>query len=158
MFQFSILKTCFDLETNFDLVSHCANFGTWFKIHLAFRLNWYLVYIIFFSYPMTFFLKIRKFRLFRFLTLTLKTCLDLDKFWPRPTLCEIWYMIHPTSTFRMALILSMHTMKLLFAYWRKKAADPIGKAYGKKSLTIGCIDSKSIEIRKKYDPFERMVI
>ena len=41
--------------------------------------------------------------LFRFSTL--KTCFNLDKFWPRLTMCELWYMIQYTSTFRIAFIL-----------------------------------------------------
>ena len=42
-------------------------------------------------------------------------------------------MIQRTSTFRIALILGMHTMNLLFTYRKKKAEDPIEIAYSKKA-------------------------
>ena len=44
--------------------------------------------------------------LFRFSTM--KTCLDLDKFWPRLTLCKLWYTIQHISSPLIEFILGTH--------------------------------------------------
>ena len=45
-------------------------------------------------------------------------------------------MIRHTSTFRMALILSMRTVNLLFAYLRKKAENPIKRSLRQKNRPL----------------------
>ena len=54
-FASRLWKIVFTL-TNFDLVSHSADFGTWFHIILVFRLHWYLICIIQTMFPRIFFL------------------------------------------------------------------------------------------------------
>ena len=134
----------------FFVLSHYANFSTWFNILLAFRLNCNLIHIIFFSLGLFF----GNFECFDFKDLVCEV-----KFWPRLALCQLWNMTQRqhTSTFWMTLIINLYTyneqiicipngiQNLHFVFH----LHGIQKVYNHKSSTLGWIGSKSIEIREK---------